>query len=491
MPDHSQPLEQQDMQGLLIRAYGYLPEATYVLLTFSAIPQARNWLNAIHDRITPAFPKAEQEAVQLGFTNTGLFKLLPPEKLAEQFSREFTEGMVTPERSRILGDMDTNASVNWQWGGPDKPVDAMLMLFASDKPRLDALYNELSAQFSGFGISGTVRLSTERLPDDKEHFGFRDGVSQPLMAGLEKPESRRTGTAAEPSPEFQANVIQPGEFILGYTNEYGKIPFSPKVKPVSGNGELFDIGRNGSYMVFRQLKQDVKAFWQFMENTARTNPQFADKNSTYIASKMVGRWPNGNPLVVTDDPHAPSIPDEQLNTFLYKKDDAGGLKCPIGAHIRKTNPRDGIDSDPATSVAVAKRHRILRRGRSFGEPLAMSMQPADILASQKDHDCGLYFICLNTNIGRQFEFIQHAWSNNSKFDGLYDDVDPLTGFSFLKYNDDKYVPAQFTIQDRPVRRHISDIPQFVYVQGGAYFFLPGIRALQVIARADSDLTDAV
>lgn len=490
MPVNSQPLEQQDMQGLLIRAYGYLPEATYLLLTFSTIPEARNWLKAIHDRITPAFPKAEHEAVQLGFTNTGLFKLLPPEKLAEQFSREFTEGMVTPERSRILGDMDTNASVNWQWGGADTPVDGILMLFASDKSRLETLSQEMYARFTAFGISEVRRLTTERLPDDKEHFGFRDGVSQPLMAGLEKREQNgRSGP--DTSPEAGANVIQPGEFILGYTNEYGKIPFSPNVKPAAATGERFDIGRNGSYMVFRQLKQDVKAFWQFMEKTVHENPQFAGKNSTYLASKMVGRWPNGNPLVLTDDPHAPPVPDEQLNTFLYKKDDAGGLKCPIGAHIRKTNPRDGIDSDPATSVAVAKRHRILRRGRSFGEPLAMSMQPADILASPKDHDCGLYFICLNTNIGRQFEFIQHAWSNNSKFDGLYDDVDPLTGFSFLKYNDDKYVPAQFTIQDRPVRRHISDIPQFVYVQGGAYFFLPGIKALQVIARADSDLTDAV
>jgi len=100
---------------------------------------------------------------------------------------------------------------------------------------------------------------------------------------------------------------------------------------------------------------------------------------------------------------------------------------------------------------------------------------------------GLYFICLNTNIGRQFEFIQHAWANNSKFDGLYNDVDPIVGFSFLKYNDDKYVPGEFTMPDHPVRKKVSTIPQFVFTQGGAYFFIPGLQALQLIANADKEL----
>ncbi|MBC7891489.1 MAG: peroxidase [Sphingobacteriaceae bacterium] len=482
------PLDLNDMQGLLVRAYSHLPEACYLMLTFGDEARGRVWLRRMADRVTRASVKPDDVALHLALSNRGVFRFLPKTKLAEQFSREFTDGMVAPERSRILGDLDTNQPENWNWGGPAQPVDAVLMLFAADKTRLETTYQDLHDELETHAIREVIRLDTHPVPQQKEHFGFRDGLSQPLIIGLEK-EGSPVDSARPPADETersnQANRIRPGEFILGYENEYGKIPFSPKAKTVGG--AAVDLGKNGSYLVFRQLRQDVKTFWEFMNDTARTNPYFAGHDAVYIAAKLVGRWPNGNPLTTTPNPQTPPVPEEHLNAFLYKTADQHGFGCPIGAHIRKSNPRDGIDSDPDTSIEVSKRHRILRRGRSFGEPLAESMEPEAMLASERGGDRGLYFICLNTNIGRQFEFIQHTWDNNSKFDGLYNDVDPISGFAFLKYQEDKYVPGEFTIQDQPVRKKVKDIPQFVYVQGGAYFFVPGLRTLRLIADADTKL----
>jgi len=149
----------------------------------------------------------------------------------------------------------------------------------------------------------------------------------------------------------------------------------------------------------------------------------------------------------------------EANDFGYHDNDPLGLRCPIGAHIRRSNPRDSLDPQPgsAQSLAVTDRHRIMRRGRKF---------------TDTDGGQGLHFVALNGNLGRQFEFVQHTWLNNPKFGGLYDDVDPLIG-----PRDDRSV---FTVPARPVRRRFAGLPDFVTTVGGAYFFLPGIRALHYL-----------
>ena len=135
-----------------------------------------------------------------------------------------------------------------------------------------------------------------------------------------------------------------------------------------------------------------------------------------------------------------------------------GWGCPVGAHIRRANPRDALDPDtgPDQSIRSVNRHRLLRRGRAYHEPSDPSER-------------GIHFICLSANIARQFEFVQHTWLNNPKFAGLYDDTDPLVA---THQGDAGRI---FTVQARPFRQRVTGLPPFVTVKGGAYFFLPGLR----------------
>ena len=175
---------------------------------------------------------------------------------------------------------------------------------------------------------------------------------------------------------------------------------------------------------------------------------------------MVGRWPSGAPLIDAPDKDEPTLGDE--NGFGYQAD-PHGLTCPIGAHIRRANPRDSLAPNPATSLNISGLHRLLRRGRSYEQ------------GGNGHPETGLYFLCLAANLSRQFEFVQHTWLNNPTFGGLYDDTDPLTGSR-------QPAGATFTIPQRPVRHRYRGLPQFVRTRGGAYFFLPGISALRYLTQ---------
>jgi deferrochelatase/peroxidase EfeB len=161
------------------------------------------------------------------------------------------------------------------------------------------------------------------------------------------------------------------------------------------------------------------------------------------------------------------------NAFMYK-DDPHGLKCPIGAHIRRSNPRDSLEPDEKASLKATNRRRILRRGRAYGPPLERYAKETP----RKER--GLVFICLNTNIRRQFEFVQQSWINNDKFDGLNQDQDPIVG-------DQK--PGEgtvFTIPHHPLRWRLPGLQRFVHVRGGAYFFLPSRAALEFLSKLESE-----
>ena len=469
------PEDYRDIQGLIFTGYGSLSEACYLMLQFGDVTNAKEWILKIRGQITTYMPRTagilqkKQSALQLAFTNSGIELLVPATQLKEPFSREFSEGMSssnTTARANILGDLDENSAEKWDWGGyKNETIHAILMVFADGLEALETQLKRFESDFEQHKITKVIALATNRTPDDREHFGFKDGISQPIIKGMEQ-------TTTRPEPVFynEPNEIQPGEFLMGYTNEYDKLPFSPQLN----NG--FDLGENGSYMVFRQMEQDVRGFWEFMQKTAQTNAHFEGKDAVYVAAKMMGRWPNGNPLTLVPEVNqADRVADR--NDFIYTKDDADGFKCPVGAHIRKTNPRDVLDADNG-KTQVSKRHRILRRGRSYGEPLHESMEPVEMLKSSKEGTRGLFFVCFNANIGRQFEFIQHAWANNPKFDDLCNDVDPIVGFGHHK---EKYVAGDFTAQDCPVRKKIHEVPQFTFIKGGAYFFMPGLTALKKIA----------
>ena len=258
-----------------------------------------------------------------------------------------------------------------------------------------------------------------------------------------------------------------------------------------------DLARNGTYLVMRQLEQDVRGLWKFLYDQAGGNVADAEQ----LGAKMVGRTRGGDPLVPIQTEPIPGTDPHTVtqNQFTYDGDPLGA-RCPFGAHIRRTNPRN---SDfPKRSLGVAQKliimlgfgpkgfyddltssvrfHRILRRGREYGSELLPedSLQPAP----PNELPRGLHFICLNANISRQFEFLQNAWVANTKFSGVTGESDPLLG------NRESMpgcpVTGNFTVPgDGTLRRRLSGLPQFVTVRGGAYFFLPSLRALRYFVAA--------
>ena len=444
-------LDLHDIQGLVARGYGNLPAARFLLLSIGDPGAARRWLGSV--AVTRGDERPEDAAVNVALTSAGLERLGLDAATLAMFSNEFVAGMTTPHRRRILGDTGSDAPETWDWGGPDGRIHALLLLYVKDATKLDGL-DEAPA-----GFEVVRRLDTSDL-DGFEPFGFRDGVSQPIVEGLSK-----TGP-----PE---TIVKAGEFVLGYVNEYGLYTDRPLVNDgrgvlpndPQGSGKA-DLGRNGSYLVVRQLRQDVAAFWQFVDGAAEGDPA----KRLRLAAKMVGRWPSGAPLVLAPDADVPAL--AEANDFAYHEQDRRGTRCPVGAHIRRTNPRDSLDPAPGTSRSfeVNRRHRLLRRGREYGPPLA----PEDALAGDDGAERGLHFMCLNANIQRQFEFVQHTWLNNPKFAGLYDDSDPITAPSIPN-------GGTFTIPTEGVRERVTGVPRFVSVKGGGYFFLPGVAALRYLA----------
>jgi Dyp-type peroxidase family len=466
-------LDLADVQGLFARGYGDLRAAAFLLLGIKDAAAARRWLGDTAGAITSAKARPDERALNLAFTSSGLARLgLPAEALA-MFSNEFVTGVTTPHRTRILGDLDENAPALWEWGNPSDPqIDLALLLSARDGAGLQRLEEEQTRGLAAGGLALRHRLGTSDL-DDFEPFGFRDGISQPFVEGLSK-----TGP-----PETTVRV---GEFLLGYANEYGLYtdrplldasadPRSTLPRDSEGSGRA-DLGRNGSYLVFRQLRQDVPGFWRYVDGATRRPDGSSDPHARLrLASKMVGRWPSGAPLTLAPDADDPNLAD--ANDFGYHELDPRGARCPVGSHIRRSHPRDSLDPRPGSSSSwgVNRRHRILRRGREYGTSLTIDQA----LAGGDKTERGLHFICLNANIQRQFEFINHTWLNNPKFDRLYDDADPVVAPSAPH-------GGTFTIPNDGVRERVTNIPRFVSVKGGAYFFLPGLTALRYLAGMGGD-----
>lgn len=461
-------LELGDIQGLLARGYGRLRAARFLLLGIAEPGPARAWLADLVQAVARADEDPHEAAVHLAFTASGLRRVGLPEGAMGGFSHEFREGMTTGHRRRVLGDIGPDDPDLWWWGGPrNAGVDVALLLYATTDEALEAVVATHLATLASAGMQVVATLETKDTGAN-EHFGFRDGVSQPIVEGM-----GREGPAAD--------VIKPGEFVLGYRNEYGLLTDRPLlgsehdrggVLPAdAGGSKAKDFGRNGSYLVIRQLEQDVPLFWRSLDEMAAGDPDTRVK----LASKMVGRWPGGAPLAISPERDDPAL--ATANDFGYHRPDADGLGCPVGAHVRRTNPRDSLDPDPGSedSIKLNKRHRILRRGRAYGPRISVD----DALRSEgQQEQRGLHFACLVGNIARQFEFVQHTWANNPKFDGLYEEVDPIMGPRGPE-------GATFAMPSLPLRRRLTGLPQFATVRGGGYFFLPGIRALRYLASSSS------
>lgn len=468
------PEDMKDIQGLVVSGYAHLPCVSYVMLRVVDAPAARGWLSNLVSEVTTSEGKQDISSLNIALTYRGLSALGLEKSVLESFSRPFIEGMATPHRSRILGDNnDDNTPDKWDWGGnKSEPIDILLLLFAKDEPTLDSVIKNHEAKYQTGGLAKVVALGAGRQPDIHEHFGFADGLGQPAVEGTFQTKDAPAG-----------NVIRAGEILLSYINDYGKPADSPMVSLASDRNGLLpkpppptesnsaqpatrDLGRNGSYLVFRQLAQHVAKFCQFLdEATLQPDGQLDPAASTKLAAKFVGRWQSGAPLVMSPD--ADSLDLAKADDFAYRDTDERGFKCPIGSHIRRSNPRDSLGPTAAQARVTANRHRILRRGRSYGD------RPTDRRVDD-GVERGLHFLCLNSDIERQFEFVQQTWCNNPVFGGLNGEVDPLVGN--LTRGDEI-----FTVQDDPLRTRVHNLERFVTVKGGAYFFLPSMSALRYLA----------
>lgn len=454
-------LDFSDIQGFILSSYANnMPCANYLLLKITDAALCRKWLSGITVNITNGLDRKPDYSLNIAFTAPALKTLEVTDKELLTFSAPFQEGMSTGIRQQILGDFGSSEPQKWLWGYKQNAVDILLLLFARDEDELSKQLTLRKTEISNnSGVTIIKSLAAGRQPDAKEHFGFLDGVGQPVIEGTgrEAKQLSRTG---------HATVIKAGEFILGHDNEM----LQPD--PLPQGLQMKDFGLNGTYLVFRQLEQHVHKFWNYLRDTARdAEGNISQAAQDELGAKMVGRWKSGAPVTTHRDKD-PAIPPavNQDNDFTFAAKDASGFGCPLGAHIRRTNPRDSLFDDPEVSIRTVKRHRIIRRGRSYGNR-------SEDVYTDDGQERGLYFICLNSNIERQFEFIQQNWANNTSFDALNNETDPLIG-SRNKNN-------VFSIQGCPVRTRVHDLPEFVTTKGGAYFFMPGMKALRKL----SDSTD--
>ena len=448
-------VELDDVQGLAF--YGYLeqPFARYLLVRFeSDAPRARGWLAKILPEVRHARAAQEgrpAETLQVAFTAQGLLALgLDEARELSLFPHEFGAGMHSAERARILGDVGDGAPERWEFGGPSSPLHALLMLFADTEEKVLLARARHEELLEAAGARVVHQDAGHIFPDQCEHFGFRDGISQPHVEG--GPRTKK------PSPELS---VPPGELLLGYTNAYDDPTPTMTIRGV-------DVGKNGTFLVYRTIRQDVVGFWSAIYERARpARGEDADAAAARLAAKTVGRWRSGAPLVLHPEHDAASARTE--NHFGFAENDPAGLRCPLGAHIRRAHPRDSLPPSPAESLETSRRHRLVRRGRPYG-PRAMW----PVFGKKDDGvDRGLVFIALNASIRRQFEFIQQTWLNSRKFARLYEESDPILG----------QAGGAFTLQGSPVRRRLEGLPSFTRLRGGGYFFLPGIRALRFFAQS--------
>lgn len=463
------------VQGFLIDGCEPLPFGRMLLIACNG--QAS--LGACLARFSPhAFSTARDYSLALALSATGIEQLGLPEATLQGFEPAFREGVVDPIRSARLGDTGHNAPANWCWGGPNNPPAALAVLLHARTPALlERALGELQQQLEQADACCVYSLPTAQLPGKKEHFGFRGGIAQPCLAS-DQPSDRRPGVLKAGAKH---NTIAPGEVLLGYSNEFGDLPLSPQLPATLDPDGLLpnatehglgraarDLGAAGSYLVVRQLEQDVATFWRALDERSSGA---AERDR--LAAKLVGRWRSGAPLCLAPDHDQPELGD--ADQFDFASSDPSGARCPFGAHIRRANPRDWRLAGWAPfATRMSNQHRIVRRSRPYGPPLAESMEPADFLSATPDsRERGLLFMAFNADIRRQFELIQEAWFNGPHFGRLRGEVDPLVGRAELC--------GPFTIQGTPVAKRVQGLPSCVRVRGSGYFFFPSIPAVRFLA----------
>ena len=515
----TQTLDLADIQGNILQDFvsGH-PVARFLFLRISDAAQGRAFIYAYRARVTTALRwdhsdayagpiQAERPkvAINLGLTFRGMLALGLPTRTLASLPSEFIDGMRA--RAEILGGEEERAGqARWDkvW---DEPVHIMIGLNALLDPATGEAVPELTQEtddlqrlcqqhkltiMGGHGTPDSDWQDAKAIleqnkatykPVPREHFGFIDGISNPVFEGqfgdanadamMAVGQGKLLPVGDNVAPENRWAPLATGEFLLGHPDEAQEIP---------GCAQPVSLMRNGTFLVYRKLHENVGRFNAFIakqaEGYARINGLTQDEACLILKAKLTGRWPDAVHTAVAptvadwkafNQKHAGEARDTPYVDFTYA-DDLDGVKCPITSHMRRANPRDSFDN---TSSGLINRRRILRRGVPYG---ATTEQDSD------EH--GIIFLAMCASLSRQFEFIQQQWINYGLDANAGNDTCPLVG---NRSGDAKFVLA-VDPQSGQAPFIWSNIPKFVEMRGGEYFFLPSLTALRMIGMGTVDPT---
>ncbi len=520
-------IDLNDIQGNIVRGYGRYgyPFARYVFFEVTNPIEGRHFLQDLIPYVVNGSPwrgrdrkNLPRATTNIAFSYEGLKHLGIPVESLHSFPDDFSMGMKA--RATILGDNKASAPEHWDpiWH-EDKRVHIFVSINAQTYEALEERYTLIQkyqsehsvgvSQLFGhrdpsgdnLGYQEASAVFVDGIPTAKEHFGYTDGISDPYFKGSGAHPANVIGggkpTRGNPATEQGWQPIETGEFILGYRDETQELPPAPTPRMLS---------MNGTFMVYRKLHQNVGAYKNYVDELGKDFPGGPE----LLSAKITGRWKNGAPLV--DYPTKEEADafinklegarkamyaakesgneEEKTQTLEYfnslrKKltafnynDDIGGGKCPLGAHMRRANPRGalehGVDDAFQTPGALVDRRRILRRGLPYGKVTD---------PNSNDGEHGIIFMTLNASINRQFEFVQQQWVNYGNDFKLANEKDPLIG----NQDGEGTMTIHGTDENNPPF-FCPKLPRFVETRGGEYFFIPSISALRMIAEGLIDPT---
>lgn len=549
-PRAENEIEGEEVQSIVFNGFAKLPHADYLLF---ALPDdkeraatwlrtligyrvghtAKGWFKLVANLLDPSgFLSAKNRvafgendpvagAAAIAFTARGLRRMLGDYHLAlVDLPGPFAMGM--EERAARLGDIGKEAPDNWRWtdgGDSERTVDVLIAIYSPDALAHERALERHRGLARLFGLREVDAQAADQLDPDgfpRDHFGFRDGIVQPVIAGAIKADRERN----------PLDVVATGEMIYGYRNAQGffppaitvpsehdlhdllpdlaraaeRYPRFGKRRSRRPDTELRDFGRNGSFMAVRVLEQHPERFANACKEAAQSVTRDyrhiggaigVPIDDRWIAAKMVGRWQSGATLIGNPrDPGARitaiaprkstrhSSPDlnpppenydlEAADYVLdFGRDDPRGLQCPLGAHVRRANPRDSLLPGDPQEIGIVNRHRLMRRGRNY---------------RRDNEEKGLFFVAICEDLERQFEFVQRSWLQAGGFHELNDERDPLVG----------HCPAgtgTFSIPTHAGTVSVRGLSAFTTLRAGGYFFLPSRSALRYLANPRNRSTD--
>ncbi len=522
----STSIDLHDVQGNVVKAYGAFgyPKARYIFYRIHDEAAGRKFVGGLNELITTGIPwqmsgdKTARDApppatTNIAFTYQGLKMMGVPRQSLQSFPEDFAMGM--EKRRDILGDDGPSAPGNWDHIWQTGYVHIWISINGQKESAVEERYQQIcklledcdrgvEQLYGHSGADGEANLPYQSAsvifrdgkPQASEHFGYRDGISDPYFVGSGGNPDRVIGggkpTRGDPATREGWEPLETGEFILGYRDEAFETPIAPL--PAL-------LAFNGTFMVYRKLHENVGSFNRYLEEVGKTYPG----GKEMLAAKFGGRWrASGAPIsefpseaeanafgekidaaearlyAEYPDPSKQAVEEyaalrKQLVAFNYNKD-LDGARCPFSAHTRRINPRGslehGVDAFN-TPGALINRRRILRRGLPYGEVKD---------DSRDDGDHGIIFMVINASISRQFEFVQQQWINYGNDFKQANDKDPLLGNHGLndrgKPNGRMIIEGNAASGEAPF--FCSGMPRFVETRGGDYFFVPSLTALHML-----------